>query len=242
MTVEHNSAARRDESRFARLVKKWVLRDVTLQRKQQLSRDFVLLEFSVNYRNPIAWVPGDQVQLSLGPGFIARTFTPTHWNSQTQSFQILIYLHNQGPGCHWAANSAVGMQSSMFGPRKSIRAPEADGPLLLIGDESCFGLAVAMQRQGLRCLFEVGQVEACQTVLDQMGVQHGTLIRRETEDGHWRQMEKEILKLDADGSHYLLAGKASSIQRSLRWLKIHGVSNQRIHSKAYWAPGKTGLD
>jgi len=40
----------------------------------------------------------------------------------------------------------------------------------------------------------------------------------------------------------VLTGKAQSIQYVSRALKIAGVGSSRIKAKAYWAPGKTGLD
>ncbi|UVH59448.1 hypothetical protein NWF24_08585 [Variovorax paradoxus] len=45
-------------------------------------------------------------------------------------------------------------------------------------------------------------------------------------------------------THYVLTAKAASIQQVSRALKAQGVEARRIKAKAkaYWAPGKTGLD
>lgn len=242
MTV--NREHRQTDNRFARLIKQWVLDPITLVQVQPLAEGFQLIELSLDNHKPTQWTPGDKVQIAIGSGMVARTYTPFHWDAEHGRFQILAYLHDsEGPGCDWARNARPGDQYRLLGPRKSLTVPTAQSPLLLIGDESCFGLAAALQHQPqLRCLFEVGQLEPSQRVLKQLGIAGTTLVRRELGDGHWRQMEKEILKLDQADSHYLLAGKASSIQRARSWLKIHGVSNQRLHAKAYWAPGKKGLD
>ena len=41
---------------------------------------------------------------------------------------------------------------------------------------------------------------------------------------------------------FVLTGQAQSIQRISRALKAAGVGSARILAKAYWAPGKAGLD
>jgi NADPH-dependent ferric siderophore reductase len=48
--------------------------------------------------------------------------------------------------------------------------------------------------------------------------------------------------LAAAGASFILTGKATSIQRLQRALKAQGVPRSRLLTKAYWAPGKTGLD
>ncbi|WP_343732074.1 hypothetical protein [Duganella sp.] len=40
----------------------------------------------------------------------------------------------------------------------------------------------------------------------------------------------------------VLSGKAGAIQQMARLVREHGISAARRQSKAYWAPGKTGLD
>lgn len=55
-------------------------------------------------------------------------------------------------------------------------------------------------------------------------------------------MQVQITRLTADDIVFILTGKAQSIQRMLRTLKTSGVPGHRIVSKAYWSPGKTGLD
>ncbi|MFG1495291.1 siderophore-interacting protein [Saccharospirillum sp. HFRX-1] len=244
--TQHSEPAPADktEGRFARLIKEWVLDPVTVEQVAPVADGFRLLDLSIDPSKASQWTPGDKVQIAIGSGLAARTYTPFNLDRATGRFQILAYLHdNAGPGCDWLRNAKPGEQYRLLGPRKSLKAPTSEGTLLLIGDETCFGLAAALTHQSqLRCLFEVGQVANSEKVLDLLGVQSSVLVQREPGDNHWQRMQKEILKLDQHSGHFILAGKASSIQRARSWLKIHGVSNQRMHAKAYWAPGKKGLD
>jgi NADPH-dependent ferric siderophore reductase len=45
-----------------------------------------------------------------------------------------------------------------------------------------------------------------------------------------------------DPTHFILSGKAQSIQFVSRALKERGIPPRRLRTKAYWAPGKKGLD
>ena len=50
----------------------------------------------------------------------------------------------------------------------------------------------------------------------------------------------QLVSIELRGA--VLSGKASSIQAVTRRLRALGVARRSIHAKAYWAPGKTGLD
>jgi NADPH-dependent ferric siderophore reductase len=55
-------------------------------------------------------------------------------------------------------------------------------------------------------------------------------------------MEAAIPALIADGAAFMLTGKADTIQRLRHCLKRYAVPRAIIHTRAYWAPGKAGLD
>jgi len=232
------------DGRFTRLLKQWMLDLTTVVQIQSLAEGFRLITLQFDNPKLRSWTAGDKVQIVMGKGLSARTYTPFNWDARERRFDILVYLHDSGgPGSDWAHSVRSGEQYSLLGPRKSLAAPKTEGPVMLIGDESCFGLAAAFKdQQLLRCLFEVDDLNRAQQVLAQLGLASATLVQRAVGDTHWEQMGQQMPGLDQTESHYMLAGKASSIQRARRWLKNHGVSNQRMHAKAYWAPGKKGLD
>jgi NADPH-dependent ferric siderophore reductase len=61
-------------------------------------------------------------------------------------------------------------------------------------------------------------------------------------DAHLEGIERRLSALAAAGATFVLTGKAPTIQRLRRVLKDSGVASPRVLAKAYWAPGKTGLD
>ena len=91
-------------------------------------------------------------------------------------------------------------------------------------------------------MFEASDVAELRPVLEAIGLGHATLIERTAGDAHLAAAEAEVLRLAASGAHFVLTGKAASIQRVSRALKAAGVVSSRVKTKAYWAPGKIGLD
>lgn len=118
--------------------------------------------------------------------------------------------------------------------------------MVLFGDETSFGLAVALRdgplADGAIHVFEVSDVAAARPVLDVVGLGQATLIERITDDVHLGDAEAELLRFAATDARFVLTGKASSIQRVSRALKAADVISSRVKAKAYWAPGKVGLD
>lgn len=117
---------------------------------------------------------------------------------------------------------------------------------MLFGDETSFGLAAALREcppgAGAIHVFEASDVAESRPVLEAIGLGQATLIERIADDAHLAAAEAEVLRLAASGAHFVLTGKASSIQRVSRALKADRIVSSRVKTKAYWAPGKTGLD
>lgn len=101
------------------------------------------------------------------------------------------------------------------------------------------------QSEGIEAVtgfFEIGDVEASSSVATQLDLQNYALVGRKAEDAHLSEFESRLSALADAGATFVLTGKAGSIQRIRRTLKALDVPSQRIRTKAYWTPGKTGLD
>ena len=77
---------------------------------------------------------------------------------------------------------------------------------------------------------------------------HGVLVVDGTQLPHKRWVAVNVpvgtgsLELGSATADIVLTGKATSIQRITRLLRQRDIGADRRQSKAYWAPGKTGLD
>lgn len=192
-----------------------------------------------------AWIPGHKIHIAIGSAFATRTYTPIEWDAVRGSTRILGYAHGEGPASAWLAGLKPGDACDIFGPRRSLDVANGAGPLAILGDESSIGLAHAFHQDragAVMCRFEVDDVEASVRITAHLGLGDVALFGREAGDAHIEAMEAALPPLVATGATFVLTGKAFTIQRLRRALKRQAVPAGRIVAKAYWAPGKTGLD
>jgi NADPH-dependent ferric siderophore reductase len=213
---------------------------------ETLSPRFRLVNLEGEALRNVGWTAGQKVQVAMGSGLSARTYTPMSWDADSGRTRILTFAHGDGPGSRWARDLSEGDTCQFFGPRHSLDLSGLLSPVVLFGDETSFGLAAALrespQAHSATHVFEASDVAQSRQVAEAMGLGQATLIQRIADDAHLAAAEAEVLRLATNGAHFVLTGKASSIQRVSRALKAAGVPSPRVKTKAYWAPGKIGLD
>lgn len=210
----------------------------------RLSEKFRLFDFQGDALKGNAWSVGDKLQMKLDGGLAVRTYTPIEWNQQTGTTQFLAYCHGAGPGSVWAERAQVGDERQFFGPRASLDMSGLKSPTVLFGDETSFGLALALQRSGTKghFIFEVNDGDESASVLNELGLS-ALLVTRLSDETHLRRVSEAILAFaQSPDSNFVITGKASSIQHVSRELKAKGIERSRLRAKVYWATGKTGLD
>ncbi|WP_369980269.1 siderophore-interacting protein [Xanthomonas bundabergensis] len=194
----------------------------------------------------VVWTPGQKLQVLMGSAFVARTFTPMEWDPVAGRTRFLGYAHGTGPASNWLRNLSPEDECDVFGPRASLDLGQAAGKRVLLGDETSIGLFGALARHApgepAHCLLEVDSVATATSVLAHFGLTRVALFERAENDAHLQEMEQRLPPLVADGATFVLTGKASSIQRLRHALRAQGVPASRLMTRAYWAPGKTGLD
>jgi NADPH-dependent ferric siderophore reductase len=149
-------------------------------------------------------------------------------------------------GSAWILGVEPGDECDLFGPRASLDVRQTTGPLAIFGDETSIGLAYALARhdpaRSVACHFEVGNVESCKQVVARLGIGDTVLFARSDDDAHLAALEATLPALIATGASFVLTGKAGTIQQLRQSLKRQAVGTKQIVTKAYWAPGKVGLD
>jgi ferric-chelate reductase (NADPH) len=213
-----------------------------------LDGGFRLVTLSGDSLRGVRWTPGQKVQVALG-GWAYRTYTPLSWDAVHGSTQLLVFLHGAAPGAAWGRALKEGDSCAMFGPHDSLDLNTLGRPALLFGDETSFGLAYAMRftPQGVeevRVVLEVTSKKIAEGVLGQLGITNAELVERRSDDSHLSEVENLAVTHLQDSSikSGALSGKASSIQRLNKRLRSLGLSSRQIRTRAYWAPGKVGLD
>jgi NADPH-dependent ferric siderophore reductase len=229
----------------ARLLK-WLTRAARVSAVETLTPHFRLVDLQGEALKDHVWAAGQKAQIQLG-GFVSRTYTPMSWNNDKGATRFLAYIHGDGPASRWAGALAAGDEVLMFGPRGSLDLSSAQKPLVFFGDETSFGLAHSVAACGVgdaSFLFEVTSVAESGTVLAALGIANATLVERKADDAHMNEVEGALMQtVEArKPRQFVLTGKSLSIQRLSKALKGRGFTSAQIKSKAYWAPGKTGLD
>lgn len=191
------------------------------------------------------WIPGQKLQVRIGSSLATRTYTPIEWDAENGRTRILGYAHGNGPGSAWVAGVARGEACHVFGPRASLDLRGAIGPVAVIGDETSIGLVHALaqhpERQ-VRGLLEVDDGARVRQALARLGLRDVDGFERQPDHSHMEALVDLLPALAAAGTCFVLTAKAASIQRVRRVLKDLQVPSGRLAAKAYWAPGKTGLD
>ncbi|MFM9926629.1 siderophore-interacting protein [Variovorax sp. H27-G14] len=189
------------------------------------------------------WSPGQKVQIKLDGGFMTRTYTPMRWDAARGVTRIVAFAHGEGPGSNWVCRTGRGDALQVFGPRRSLDLAPPPVTSVVFGDETSFGLVASLGLQGsARAVFEVGAIAESLQVLQALGIQPLALMERRTDDSHLAELQSAMLTPSDASTQYVLTGKASSIRQMGRALKAQGIEARRIKAKAYWAPGKSGLD
>lgn len=230
---------------WGRSLMRMLMKQARVVAVEPVSESFRLITLESPEFKGIQWVPGQKVQIAMGSAFVARTFTPIEWDAAAGRTRILGYAHGHGPGSAWVREVSPGDACDVFGPRASLDVGNARMPAV-IGDETSIGLACALGGQRrpatLPCLFEVKAAAPVREVIARLHLDAAELFECKENDAHLEDIQQRLAALAATGSAFVLTGKASTIQHLRRALKDSGVASSRVLTKAYWAPGKTGLD
>ncbi len=245
MTELASTRTGRAPGRLSQTLVRLLMRRARVVSTETLAESFSLVTLEGPELAGARWAPGQKIQVAMGSAFVARTYTPMTWEAEGRT-RILGYAHGKGPGADWLRSLEPGAECDIFGPRVSLDLEGVPGPLAMFGDETSMGLAYALAMQdparSVACALEVADLEAAGQVADRLGLSKAALFRRRADDAHLDTMTEALASLASVGAAFVLTGRAGAIQRVRTGLKARGVTPRRLMAKAYWAPGKTGLD
>ncbi len=228
------------EGLLPRLLTRWLFREARVTRNERLADGLHRISLQGPALCGLPWAPGDKLQIKLGPGLLTRTYTPVSWDPVKGETSFLAHALAWGPGSEWVRRVEPGQSVAVFGPRQSLDLASLDpARSLLVGDETAIGLAFAWRPQ--QALFEADHSRGTQALCDSLGLR-ATVIARQAAELHLPALIEQMLEHRGEGTQFVLAGRARTLQALQRALKAQGVSPSRIRAKAYWAEGKTGLD
>jgi NADPH-dependent ferric siderophore reductase len=223
-------------------------RIATVDTVTRVEAGFRLIELRGEDLRGAQWSPGQKIEVRLGV-FTSRCYTPISWDTENGSLRILAHLHGRAPGADWVAHAAAGDIWQLTGPKRSLDLSGLRRPAVFFGDETSIGLAASLAAtaaglEGIQFMFEANQRAPAQGVLEAFGLRNATVFERRPGDVYLGPLTAglDVAMSRSQIEHYVFSGKAPSIQRLTRHLKRRGVRSSQLKVRAYWAPGKTGLD
>ena len=137
----------------------WLMRPASIAGIEVLSPRFRSIALEGDALKGLAWNVGQKIQVAMGSGLSARTYTPMSWDAENGRTTLLAFAHGSGPGSRWASSLQEGDMCRFFGPRRSLDLSPGETPTVLFGDETSFGLASALRESrpagGTIYVFEV---------------------------------------------------------------------------------------
>jgi len=221
---------------------KRLFRSAVLEEVDELAEHVRLLRLAGSDLRDVAWVPGQKLQLRI-EGFTTRTFTPVRWDAQAGSTSIVAAMHGSGPGADYVRDMRTGQACQFFGPRASIDLSSISGPVLMAGDDTSVGLAVAAKSvPGLvaQHVLETARPDQTRQLLDALDVTGAILCTQGPEDALAGQV-MEVIGRQPEIT-VVLTGRAQSIRKVRSAMKESKAHQGRTIVRSYWDENRAGLD
>ena len=195
------------------------------------------------------WSPGDKLRVRADDGFSLRTYTPMSWDRERGTTRVLSYLHGAGPGSDWSRRAQPGDPCELLGPDRSVRLDRLQVPPVFVGDETSFGLLVALctsrpEMTPVVAALEVADERTATATLRALDVDDFRLFARAPGDAHLAGFAAAVVEgLNAHpGASFVISGRAQTIAAVRRSLNAAGATPSVTMVKAYWDVNRKGLD
>lgn len=234
-------------SRLADLLSDVMMSSAGVTRVEALSTEVIKVELKCEAFRNVNWTPGAKLQFRPTRGaFQYRTYTPILWDSEEGRTAMIGYVHGHGPAADWFRHVSVGDVCEVTGPRGSIDLSEINGEAVFVGDESSLGLASALQTRGAQAhyLFEATTPLALAPVLGGLGLppQRCTVVTKESDRKTLLQAASDAAQSCTGAFDLIVSGDAATVHNVRRAARDWPVKPRKVRGKAYWAPGRTGLE
>jgi ferric-chelate reductase (NADPH) len=230
---------------LADLASNAMLRTTRVTNVNHLTPEFVQVELQADAFRGGAWTPGAKLQMRPRRGtLLFRTYTPTRWDPDRGVTELIGFTHGEGPAADWFRHVAVDDVCEVFGPRKSIELNRLSERVVFVGDESSVGLACALRTITSRVsyVFEAAEPAALRKALSDLQFAGCQVVARAPERSEVLGHARQTAAATAGVFDLVVTGDAGTVHSVRRDSRHWPQTPRRVVGKAYWAPGRTGLD
>ena len=179
--------------------------------------------------------PGSRIQI-LVPGDEVRTYTPI---ASGDTLVLLGARHAGGPGAAWIGAAQVGEGVQFVGPQRSLSLPA--GPVIMVGDETSVAVAASFEaaRPGqVHGIFAARDPEATRLAAQSVGLERAQALPASDLSGVVEAVG--VARGERPGAAVAITGGSELVVAVRAALRNAGVGE--LKTKAYWIPGRAGLD
>ncbi|WP_157886054.1 siderophore-interacting protein [Chryseobacterium glaciei] len=177
-----------------------------------------------------------------------RNYTPSKWDSELGTFEVVFHIHGNGPGSHFISNLKISDKVTVGMPRGfNIYKKEAKYHFFF-GDETCISVFKILKDEinnddnNYLGILELDAVSTKE--LNKIGL-IVDIVPKSIDKAKFalealNKLDGKVWDLWQNGYFYLM-GNAKSIQTFRQALKEKCVQSKNIYTKPFWADGKVGL-
>lgn len=230
-----------------RLVAEKVSSSARVKRVFVVSEKFRIIDLQADAFKKVKQEPGSKIGMFVGGH--KRVYTPLSIDAERGLASLLIYLHADGPGSSWAASVKVSDECRYRGPTSSLELSALKAPCVLFGDETSFAVSSNLRAHlggaVKSCfIFEVDSLSEARLALDAIGIHDALIVERVRDGSHLAHVAETVTNClrQFAAKDLILTGCGRSIQTLRQSLNPDEYSYLNRKVKAYWSPGKAGLD
>lgn len=199
--------------------------------------------FKGDFKN-MAFITGCYIDFRVTDTDVRR-YSPCNVDTENGYFELIAYLHGNGPGCKFMDALKIGEQVTITQPRGHKYYDASVDSYVIFGDETSLGLACSF----MRVLKQNGHGFQFYLELDEENKEVPRLLNLENysvfpKNGLFKK-EGQISSLPffktsrPDAATFVLTGNAKSAQTFRKALK--GTTGRKVFVQGYWLEGKKGL-
>lgn len=212
--------------------------NLAIAANDEMTRSFHLIVLEGYGLRGTEWTPGQKLRILMGSFSLLRSYMPIEANPSAGRLCILGYAGGSGLGSRWLRRATRGMACVTPGLQASLNPDLPAGMLAFFGDETSIRLAYALvQRDRMAWFvggFEVDDITACRSVLDDLAPGGSEVIAREPDDRHLNRLAQRLPGL-AEVCTFVLTGKESTVRQLRRRIRLLEVPAERVVTQTHWA-------
>lgn len=185
--------------------------------------------------------PGDTVAIDVG-GSVLRRYTVADAHAGTLEFVAV--LTGLGPATPWLRSLVPGATVRGQGPERPVTAPDGARGVLVVGDETAIGTALSVVRSvpvPVRSVIRSSSpLPVAGALLDSNGCDRVTVVP--VDAAHDADLAAAVTDWGAEGTAVVVVGEQAANHAVRTAALAHGIARDRVATRTFWRPDRTGLE